>query len=470
MNRGLFAKCLVIACLLATSLQPTLAQASTHKKKKHHRPALTSTPINKANPKAASIVIDSESGTILSQDNADALRHPASLTKMMTLLLVFDALQSGKLQPNQTIGVSARAASMPASKLGLRAGSRIRVIDAVSSLATLSANDMAVALAEAVGGSESQFAQKMTAKAAELNMSRTRFYNASGLPNGYQVTTARDMARLARYTLAHYPGYAQVYSHQSFSYDGKTYSNHNHLMETYAGMDCCKTGYINASGFNLVASAKRNGRRVIGVVFGGRTSVSRNMEMASLLDSGFEKTKQIQVAAATPPTKKSPAQAVQQPAGQNAIAAAPEAPPAIEKNVVLAAATVKQQVVHQKVSVQAATAGEPFMAITKLNPDFPKADETIAIETGDDPDPVAASATAITPTSPISTEARVPAQVASLAPASPAPQLQSSPIAYTPSSQTDNDSKGWAIQIGAYQTRLATDQAIARAEKNFPRA
>jgi D-alanyl-D-alanine carboxypeptidase len=395
---------------------------------------------------------------------------------MMTLLLVFDALQSGKLQANQVITVSQRAASMPASKLGLRPGSKIRVTDAISSLATLSANDMAVALAEAVGGSESQFAQKMTARAAELNMSRTRFYNASGLPNGYQVTTARDMARLARYTLAHYPGYAQVYSHQSFTYAGKTYSNHNHLMETYSGMDCCKTGYINASGFNLVASAKRNGNRVIGVVFGGRTTVSRNMEMASLLDDGFDKTKQIQTASA----QKTPA--VSQPPSQNARAAAPEAPAKIEKNVVLASTAItaspapapKHVAVHAAAMTQSAMTGEPLMAIKTLNPSYPKADEKIELETGDDPEslPVAA--------------ATQPAQVASLSPAAasqpvpapastglPVPPVTASPVAYTPSSAAPGAApatvnKGWAIQIGAYQTRLATDQAIGRAEQKLP--
>lgn len=253
------------------------------------------------NPRYASIIMDADTGMILRQRYADKSLHPASLTKIMTLLMVFEAMDRSEIKKTDRIRISQRAASMVPSKLGLPAGSSIKVEDAIYALVTKSANDIAVAVGEHIGGSESKFAAMMTARAHTIGMSKTRFKNASGLHDPGQVSSARDMAKLARYILHRYPHYYRYFSTKSFTYQGKTYQSHNRLMSSYKGMDGFKTGYINASGFNLVASANRDGRRLIGVVFGGRTSKSRNDHMASILDEGFEKAGRIRVARVDPP-------------------------------------------------------------------------------------------------------------------------------------------------------------------------
>lgn len=243
-----------------------------------------------ADPKKyASIVVDAHSGRVLYARNADDSRYPASTTKIMTLYMLFEALDRGRLTLNDRFRVSQRAASQPPSKLGLKVGQTIRVQDAMFALVTKSANDVATVVAEGLAKTESNFARKMTAKARKLGMSRTTFRNASGLPDPRQVTTARDMARLGQAILHHYPRYYQHFSTRQFTYSGVTYGNHNRLLGSYEGMDGIKTGYIRASGYNLVASAKRGNQRLIGVVFGGESSKSRNQEMASLLDDAFVK-------------------------------------------------------------------------------------------------------------------------------------------------------------------------------------
>ena len=242
-----------------------------------------------AEARYASIVIDADSGEVLRSRNADVRRYPASLTKMMTLYLLFEAVDKGRLGLDSRLKVSKRAARQPASKLGLRAGSTIRVKDAIQSLVVKSANDIAVVVAEALGGTERAFAKKMTAKAHALGMSRTTFRNASGLPNRAQRSTARDMARLARALMRDFPHHYHYFDDQRFRYRGRVHRTPNRLLASYKGMDGIKTGYIRASGFNLVASAERKGRRVIAVVFGGKTSRSRNVHMAYLLDLGFER-------------------------------------------------------------------------------------------------------------------------------------------------------------------------------------
>ena len=255
----------------------------------------------KENPRYASIVMDADTGLILHESNADKKLHPASLTKIMTLLMVFDALEQGKMTLNDRVIISRHAAGMVPSKLDLPAGSSIKVKDAIGALVTKSANDIAVALAEHIGGTESGFARLMTTKARALGMTGTVFTNASGLHDKRQISTARDMAKLAQIVINDYPEYYRYFSTKNFSYNGRSYHNHNRLRETYKGMHGMKTGYIVPSGFNLVASAVRNNRRLIGVVFGGRTSQTRNAHMASLLDSGFARINEIRVASARVP-------------------------------------------------------------------------------------------------------------------------------------------------------------------------
>lgn len=251
----------------------------------------------KTNTKYGSIVIDADSGAVLSERYADKTLHPASLTKAMTLMMLFDAIDQGKVGLRDRIVISRHAASMVPSKLDLPVGSSIKVKDAIYALVTKSANDVAAAIGEHLAGTESNFAKKMTSKAREIGMKKTTFKNASGLHDKRQVTTPRDMALMARHMIFNYPRHYKYFSTQYFTYLGKTYRNHNRLMETYSGMDGLKTGYINASGFNLVASAVRGEHRLIGVVFGGRSSRTRNSHMENLLDSGFEKVGSLKVMA-----------------------------------------------------------------------------------------------------------------------------------------------------------------------------
>ncbi len=241
-----------------------------------------------AQARYASIVVDFETGEVLREVNADTRNYPASLVKMMTLYMAFEALELGNLSLDQDLPVSRRAAGMPASKLGLKTGQTITVREVILALITKSANDAAVVMAEALGTKEIRFAQMMTKKARVLGMKRTSFRNASGLPNRGQLSTARDMATLVQALIRDYPQYYEYFSTAQFSYAGRMYRNHNSLLRSYDGADGLKTGYIRASGFNLAASAVRNGRRVVAVVFGGRSPASRDNHVASLLDQGFE--------------------------------------------------------------------------------------------------------------------------------------------------------------------------------------
>ncbi|MBL4667430.1 MAG: D-alanyl-D-alanine carboxypeptidase, partial [Sneathiella sp.] len=236
----------------------------------------------------ASVVMDSRTGQIIFSRNADKKLYPASLTKIMTLYMTFEALSTGRLTLGQKLKVSARAAGQTPTKLGLKKGSRITVKDAMYGLITKSANDAATVLAEAMAPTEAEFAQKMTIRARKLGMSRTSFRNASGLPNRRQKSTARDMALLGAAMIHDFPQFYQLMSMQSFNYRGKKYKNHNNLLGKYSGADGIKTGYIRASGFNLVASAKRGSNRLIGVVFGGKSAKSRDRHMKKLLDNGFD--------------------------------------------------------------------------------------------------------------------------------------------------------------------------------------
>ncbi len=286
---------LIAAMLLVSALQP--AEAAKRRHRAYTPPA----------NRYAHILIEASTGYVISASNPDKHLYPASLTKMMTLYLAFEAMKDGKLDKNQYIRVSRHASRQEPSSLGLSEGDTIRVENVILGIATKSANDCAVTLAEAIGGgSESRFAQMMTAKARKLGMYNTNFVNASGLHNKSQYSSARDMAILAQALIRDYPRQYHYFSTESFTYGDNTYINHNHLMSMYRGMDGLKTGYVYASGFNLAASAVRNGTRLIGVVFGGRTAKSRNVAMAHLLDQGFASTNQsrAQALAAASPDKR----------------------------------------------------------------------------------------------------------------------------------------------------------------------
>jgi D-alanyl-D-alanine carboxypeptidase len=237
-----------------------------------------------------SIVIDAETGTVISESSADLPHYPASLTKMMTLYLIFEALDKGRIHLDTQLPVSEHAADQSPTKLGLAAGDAVAVRDVVLGLVTRSANDAAVVAAEWLGGSEELFAERMTAKARALGMSHTIFHNASGLPDPDQITTARDLSKLARALYRDFPGMYPFFATREFIFRGQVITSHNHLMDHFDGMDGIKTGYIRASGFNLAASAVRNGRRLIGVVMGGESAHSRDLQMAALLNDGFSRT------------------------------------------------------------------------------------------------------------------------------------------------------------------------------------
>lgn len=258
-----------------------------------------------AHASRSAIVVDLQTGAIVYQSAVDHQHYPASLTKMMTLYLLFEALERGELTMDTELTVSTRAAGQPKSRLGLRRGQTIRVEDAIQALIIRSANDVATVVAEALGKEEWKFARLMTGKARDLGMWRTRFRNASGLPNRRQYTTARDMAVLARALVKDFPQYYHYFGARSFELNGKVYETHNALLLTYAGMDGLKTGYTRASGFNLAASVERGGRRVVAIVLGERTPQSRDRRMVKLLNQSFERIFQarIEVPPAPPPEK-----------------------------------------------------------------------------------------------------------------------------------------------------------------------
>jgi D-alanyl-D-alanine carboxypeptidase len=237
-----------------------------------------------SSPPYAAIVVDGNSGNVLHSANADELRHPASLTKIMTLYLLFERLEAGKIKLDTQIPVSEHASAQAPTKLGLKAGNSIAVEDAIKGLVTKSANDAAVVIAEALGGSEGDFAEMMTRKAHALGMGHTVYRNASGLPNDEQVTTAREQALLGRAVQERFPRYYRYFSTSSFTYHGETMSNHNHLLGRVEGVDGIKTGYTQASGFNLVTSVHRNNRHIVAVVLGGSSAGARDAKMRSLIE------------------------------------------------------------------------------------------------------------------------------------------------------------------------------------------
>jgi D-alanyl-D-alanine carboxypeptidase len=269
---------------------------------------LWSSPASARVPKTdSSIIIDADTSQVLSEHNADAKAYPASLTKMMTLYLAFEALESGQLTLDQSVRVSHHAQNQAPSKLGLVDGQMVPVRDLILGLITRSANDAAVVVAEALAGNERAFAERMTEKARELDMTNTTYRNASGLPNPGQLTTARDLAKLAQALYRDFPKEYAYFATEEFTYKGRAYVNHNRLMQAFEGMDGIKTGYIRASGFNLAASAVRNNRRLVGVVMGGQSAFARDSEMAQLLNEGFGgDAPAMAMAAATTPAEDEP--------------------------------------------------------------------------------------------------------------------------------------------------------------------
>lgn len=372
--------------------------------------AVTAAVAAPAQAKYASIVIDAQTGAVLHESHADDRNHPASLTKMMTLFLAFDALDHGRLDLNQRLAVSQHAENQSPSKLGLRAGDSIRVEDAILGLVTKSANDAAVVLAEALGGSEARFGALMTQRSREIGMTKSVFHNASGLPNPDQWTSARDMAILARALIYNHGKHYHYFSRRSFTYNGHVHQNHNHLMKRYEGMDGIKTGFIQASGFNLTASAVRNNRRLVGVVLGGPSRFWRDDHMADLLDDAFES------------------------AGRRRVAKPAEEAAAKETGT-------KETGTKETVTVKTQASGARALASTKAAPERKPgkgAGETDAVVT-----------------------ANGPRNIGDIVAATTEPgEASRGDLGKSPS--------GWSIQIGAFSDRAAGQRALTQATKLAP--
>jgi D-alanyl-D-alanine carboxypeptidase len=402
----------------------------------------------------ASIVIDANTDTVVSQENPDRLLHPASMSKLMTLYLAFEALESGRITLQRSFPVSAHAESMSPTKLNLVAGQSIRVEDLILSMVTLSANDSAVVLAEGLGGSEDRFGQLMTRKAHQLGMVNTNFRNSNGLPDPAQISTARDMAILCRALIRHFPQYYHYFSVREFTYNGIEHSNHNHLMSRYEGMDGLKTGLTNASGFNLSASAVRNGRRLIGVVFGGTSAVQRDDYMASLLDEGFRRSSNVAMTTAVAPPVPGHKPSELMGAGATATVASLPPTPVPVAPAPRPIGDIRGPAVAEALEPSATPAPEAARQTgIKLNAQRPKTIAELSAATGqgdvEGPDDVKPAA-------------------------KPQPSGQRMAMLVTPKSQREKAAKApvtearWSIQVGAYATRQATEAAIKQAIKKVP--
>lgn len=412
---------MLLACLLASP-----SDAATQKRKSS----------NTANPRYAAIVIDADSGTVLYERSADKKLHPASLVKMMTLLMAFEALENGTLTLNSRVRISAHANSQPPSRIELPVGGSLSVKDAIYAIVTKSANNVATALGETIGGSESRFAAMMNRKAQELGMTQTVFRNANGLHHPEQVTSARDMARLSRHLVMNYPKQYKYFSTRNFNYNGASYHNHNRLMETYKGMDGIKTGYIQPSGFNLAASAVRNDRRLIAVVFGGRTTQSRNAHVAELLDQGFSRLgldKDIRSARSVDDELKS-----------TLVALAPVPPRKPVRRDMLQEASISQSSAAPEVNMMGSALigeGDYDPAVARR---FEAGMMAMAALKGGLTEPASGG------------RAEKPEEIATAA-------VQGGNITSPSADQND-----WAVQVGAFASRVRSDQALNDAVQKLP--
>jgi D-alanyl-D-alanine carboxypeptidase len=409
------------------------------------------------------MVLDADTGRIMTSIQPDALRHPASLTKMMTLYLVFDALDSGALTLDQQLPVSMRAASQAPSKLGLRVGGTVSVEDAVLGLVTKSANDAAVVLAESLGRSPENFARMMTVKARSLGMTSTVYRNPNGLPDDAQVTTARDQARLGLALMRDHPHWYPYFSTRTFRYGAAELRNHNRLLIRYPGTDGIKTGYINASGFNLVASVKRDGRRVIGVIFGGRTGRERDDQMIGMLDQAFAALE------GTPrPVVTLLADMPDKPGPRIATATAATPPGMPNPRPVTVARTTQ-------------ATGDAIAALADEEPDEeddPPAKVAVATPVPAPPAPAAAAPIARLATQSAPTEAAV-AALAPIMPVprpgtmAPVPQGLALPAPAPAAPEVADAAPGplgsWAIQLGAFVGKSAAEAHVQRVRDKAPR-
>lgn len=420
-------------------------------------------------PPTASLVIDGNTGAVLHASNADAERHPASLTKMMTLYMLFERLEAGRVKLNSEMPVSSHAAGQAPSKLGLKPGETIDVETAIKALVTKSANDVAAVVAEYIGGDVPSFARMMTAKARALGMAHTTYRNASGLPDDEQVTTARDQALLGRAMQDRFPNYFGYFSTRSFVHKGRTIRGHNRLLGSVAGVDGIKTGYIRASGFNIVTSVNRNNRHLVAVVFGGRTAAARDAVVRSLIDKTYRVASTKRTA---PPVGEGTAVA------ELKMPAKPPTPPADPRPIVVAAADsvevgstgpikpnpVKTLLVRPGKAQLVALSELPPAGRTLMPPNpRPATVSTIATVKSDLAPVATASAQGILGTLP-AREAAPAHRVASVSAAVPVPAPSPTPL---PAPETVGSAKsrsGWMIQVGAFPEEKAAKERLTAAQ------
>jgi len=470
-------------------------------------------------PVFSSIIVDGNSGAVLTATNPDGIRHPASLTKMMTLYLLFERLESGKMKLDTELPVSEHASDQDPTKLGLRPGQTIRVEDAIKGLITRSANDAAVVIAEAIGGDEDAFARMMTRKARALGMSRTIYRNASGLPNDEQVTTARDQSILGRALQDRFPRYYPYFSTTAFNFRGRTITGHNHLLGSVAGVDGIKTGYTRASGFNLVTSMHRGNRFLVGVVLGGRSGGSRDAIMRNLLAENLDKAAtrrtvaaitersgsdlnndvadqgSVEIASAAPETPAAPAPSRTSKlvaALAEATAALPPAPPKETKvepspmtsgviqsqpMSIIPGSTepmkpVKVKTVQVKSGLTKFASAAPQQAVA-AEPALPQAARNESARAEMPPQPAGfGTGNGILGVLPSSSLPPAPSQaMAYAAPAPQPPQMQQQPAQQQASLQ-DGSAKpqvtrsGWIIQVGALESTAEAQQRIEAARSH----
>ena len=409
------------------------------------------------NPRYASIIMDAQTGRILESSNPDKRLYPASLTKMMTLFLTFEAIQRGRLHMNKYLTISANATRQPPTKLGVRPGDKLTVKQAILALVTRSANDVAVVLAENVAGSEREFTRMMTKRAQSLGMRNSHFVNPSGLPNAAQTTTVRDMAILARALMQYFPQHYPLFATRSFVYKREVITNHNHLMESYKGMDGLKTGFINASGFNLAASAVRDNRRLIVVVFGGRTAASRDAHVAELLNRGFaslSREKQPTQYAAAAPAALQPITVPQE-------TVAPAQPDPTPEHIVVASTQTTTTTTIKPVPA-------PRPVATPAPQPAHRAATTSGNRGGWVPDGGQVRTLQLPPgyqqpyANPQPAQQQPAYAAATAAPVGVIPTTQ--PATYRPSSEANS---GWGIQVGAYTDPQTGQQALQQAQQQL---
>jgi D-alanyl-D-alanine carboxypeptidase len=392
------------------------------------------------------MLVDGNSGSVLEESNADGVRHPASLTKVMTLYLLFERLDAGKLRLDTQLSVSEHAAEQDPTKLGLKPGQTISVEDAIKGVVTRSANDAAVVIAENLGGSEEAFAQLMTQKARALGMSRTTYVNASGLPADDQVTTARDQALLGRAIQDRFPRNYRFFSTTSFVFHGVTIHGHNHLLGSVNGVDGIKTGYIRASGFNLITSVHRDGRYIVGVVLGGRSAFERDAHMRALIEGNIR-------LASTPHSATAFAERATPRGEAQQVASTTQAPPRIEPTTTPPATgrasvgsndpikpLLVKTVTYHTVTVRTASMVPMPVLVPASPPVQPQPEPQTARAFVASAEPVTAPVTNPSTHAAEQVLRADPIKVASVKPADPAPEA--APRAHG----------GWIIQIGAFDS------------------